>query len=273
MGVSRGRKSRPPSSPRQSLHRRPTCGQRPTRPGLLCLPGTEIVRRDDDVEVGCSIRSAAVVNKPIVPGPMTTARSPRRRHCSAACSPIEAGSPNTARRDGMSPARCNCDSWATTCSDHPPPSRASNPRWVNSSRSPGRSNRSQTYGMAIGAGSADLLEATDRHEITGSTITRSPSTTRVTSGPVSATTATISCRGFAARRCRRRRRTNDDSGVMRRQGHATDAAQLRSQSHPGCRPGSRGVAKSSRHRSTPPGPHPARDPRCFGAFCAAAVKR
>ncbi len=140
---------------------------------------------------GCSIRRAAVTSSPIVPGPMTTTRSPVRCHCSAACSPIDAGSASTARREGTSPMPKHCVSWATSDSPQPPPMVSENPcpgAWQPVM--PGSSNRSQAYGRPsrqVRHGSKPRCT----HDRIGSRTTRCPS-----SAP-SVTTPTISWPGMA----------------------------------------------------------------------------
>ena len=122
----------------------------PKAPGLT----TEMLRS------GCSRRSAAVVSSPMAPGPITTARSPCPFQCRAECRVTDAGSVSAALAEGMSPIGNSCDSWAITCSDHPPPVWREKPSvGAEHARDPGEVEPLADVRLARGAAAAHGVEA------------------------------------------------------------------------------------------------------------------
>lgn len=142
------------------------------------------------------MRSAATTPSPIVPGPITTTRSPARFQRWTACSPMDIGSARTARFDATDPIAWHCDSCATRVSPQPPPTASLNPIAGDvQATTPASSNRSHVCGYPAAqvrhGGSNPLWTQL----MTGSTTTRSPGASVATPGPTESTTATTSWPG------------------------------------------------------------------------------
>ena len=128
---------------------------------------------------GCSIRSAAVTNSPMVPGPITTTRSPARS-TAALRGADRRGFGQDRRRDDRSPMRKQWDSCATS-SCPTPPTTSENPM-AGATRHDSRLVEPFAQVRLIGGAPGALGRGLTAHPITGSTTTRSPSARVVTPG-------------------------------------------------------------------------------------------